>query len=147
MFTPNEYLYINTNLKANEGRIYYDLIDLVSDNASKWFVVIKLNGRYTLEFKDKYKAMNFLESKINTNGHNVSSFSGETITLVKRDRDHSILIDCGQNKELAIKLVKHFRKQYIKNKNEVYRQTKGQSKTEDELLQQKFQDEIDEIRF
>ena len=114
MLTPKQWNYVNIGLYDCAKGIYY--LHLTEEN----FVYIdtyKCNTtpQYCIKFKNREKAREFIENYIvyNKSQFEVSICRSE-VTITPQMPNVNLRIDCLDNEEMAKKLVKMLRKQYIK---------------------------------
>lgn len=133
MFTPRESLYINTFLEKEERGIW-------SRYFNKGYEVgIKRKGRYVLEFDTVQQSIQFEQRLLLSDDSNISLSNG-VIIIYKKDNDHTTIIKCGQNEELAKKLTKHLRKQWVVTRRQELKQKLNQQKITHETMQQEVKD-------
>ena len=106
MFTPKELVYINTMLEKENRGIWTRFNNCYE-------VAIKAQGKYVLEFSGQPKAIEFEQRLVMDNAEGFSMANG-VITIYKKS-EKAIYIKCGNNEQLANKLTKHLRKQYVLN--------------------------------
>lgn len=105
MITPREQLYINTFLEKRGRGIWFEF-------CNGYNVYIKNSGNYVLKFDSIAQSIDF-EERISMEGHDGLSLDNQTIKISKNDRAHIVVIDCGRSLNLAKKLTKHLRRQWV----------------------------------
>lgn len=137
MLTPRKLLYINTGIDLIRRGIFLE------EELGRYKVRIKTAGFYKLQFVDAEKAQDFMDRIICPNEENKVNIIENIIQLnIFNDISGATLL-CRDNKELAIKLVKHLRKQYV----EQYDDLLAKQKEEAKKYEQAKIDEIDSIIF
>ena len=132
MFTPREMLYINTFLEKEGRGIWY-----------RWYwgcyeLHVERAGKYVIEFDNQHLAIEFCKRIVA--GQNVASIKDGVITIDVRNNNSHIKIKCGQNEELASKLTKHLRKQWVLIRRQQLKQKANQQKIETRTTKQEIED-------
>ena len=133
MFTPKELLYINTLLNSEQRGIW------VRNDCQDIEVNIKKRGKYVLEFENQQKAIAF-EQRIITGDNIGMSMANGIIVINKKENDTTIIIKCGRNRELANRLTKYLRKQYVLNVRQTVKERANQEKLSPVALKQEIED-------
>ena len=133
MFTPRENLYINTFLEKEGRGIWY-----------RWFVdgcevYVNRRGRYILEFGGQHQAIEFYQRIIAGENVGVSMKDGVIVVDI-RDNKSRITINCGTNEELATKITKHLRKQWVMIRRQELKQQAIQQKISQQTKKQEIED-------
>jgi hypothetical protein len=84
-------------------------------------VIVRVGGEYSLAFNNYDQALQFanrITLNESSNGRIIVEGVNVTISLDIEVGKRGFRIDCGENKELAERLVKELRKQYIELKND-----------------------------
>ena len=137
MFTPVEFFYINKSFDSENRGIFIQV------DKSRYKLLIKATGKYTIEFVDEEKAEEFMDRIVCINELNRVDIVGNTIMINVVNSDVGVTLLCRDNKQLAVKLTKHLRKQYLLNHKKILKQIKEDIKN---CKKEKI-DEIDSIRF
>ena len=136
MLTPVEMMYINTSLDSSKKWIY------LKESNGNYQVVIEAYGEYVIEFVDMTKAVEFVQKIFDASENNKVKQKDNKV-IINRKSNVDTLILCRDNKELAVKLVKHLRKQRVLHiREELKREKLSQNQHEQEK-----RNEIDSIRF
>ena len=130
MLSPKQASYINLGLEDSRKCAYY------YRGTAKCFVYINSanckNANlpiYTLKFEDRKSARYFAEHYITHGKYEFDVLvDGDGILLEPIMVDGKLRIDCGENVEMAKKLVKRFRAQYIRKLDMCKRSEKSNKK-------------------
>lgn len=133
MFAPKENLYINTLLNNDRRGIW-----------TGWFidgykVYVERMGRYVIEFETHKQAIDF-NQRITASQNVGTSMKDGVIVMDIRDNNAYITIDCGKNEELAIKLTKHLRKQWVLIRRQQLKQQAIEQQTDKQIKKQEIED-------
>ena len=117
MLNPKQLSYINLGLKDNSKGIYYwhgKEVNLVHIETSR----LKTTPIYCIKFENRERAKYFTEHYITYDKCYFDVFAhNEQIIIESRIIDGTLLINCGENEEMAQKLVKRLRTQYVERLN------------------------------
>ena len=114
-FSQKELDYINQNSTEYSAKIYMSINKF--ENPVEYDIIVRVGGVYELSFKDFKSAMRFANSvtwkefangKIEVDGVDVIISMDES-----KSQPSYFRIACGNNQQMAEKLVRELRKQYI----------------------------------
>lgn len=117
MLNPKQACYINLGLKDSYKGIYYwhgKEVNVVHIDSIK----LKTTAIHGIKFKNDEKAKYFAENYITYDEYYFDVFAYREDVIIEPKRiDGQLQIDCGKNEEMAKKLVKRLRTQYIERLN------------------------------
>ena len=108
MLSPIDEWNINKGLDSGKRSICYKKLE------NGYVVIIMAEGAYTIDCKSQEKAEEIVKKIKASNDINKVNVVSNVITISQRTTSHTTIM-CDDNEELAIKLVKHLRKQEILN--------------------------------
>lgn len=128
MLNPKQWNYVNLGLKDSSKGIYYwkgkELNFVYIDNSK-----LKTTAVYGLKFGNAEKAQYFAEDYITYDECCFDVFAhNDEIIIDTRRIDGQLEINCGENEEMAKKLVKRLRTQYVERLNREKQTEKSASK-------------------
>lgn len=128
MLNPKQISYINVGLKDSYKGIYYwhgKEVNVVHIDSIK----LKTTAIYGIKFKNDEKAKYFAKNHITYDEDYFDVFAYHEDVIIEPKRiDGQLIINCGENEEMAKKLVKRLRNQYIERLNRHKRSEKNAKK-------------------
>jgi len=134
MFTLRELKYIHKNLDSAYRSVYYRSIE------QKYEVILSHVGKgCKLDFKNPEKAKEFIQ-RVSSDCIRICDDNPSRIQLFQPDESEAVYIDCGYNKDLAKKLVIHFRKSFVLENKRAQWQEKIKSKQKAKNMKKETKD-------